>query len=390
MASAVVLWSGGTTGGRLFRLATVAGVGAGTIVVVRTWSSRWWAVAGLPAGMLGVVAGGGVGPRHLGAGASLVGVAGSVLLAAGLVVTVGSSIGVIRAARGRARLWALPAGAVVAVLLLPSVVAVAASDVPPTPLSGRSASELAEDAVAVGFPARDGTGLRGWWVPSRNGAALVVLHGSGSNREAVLGQAKVLAAAGYGVLAFDARGHGESAGTGMDLGWAGEDDLGGALDFVVAQAGIDEHRVGALGLSMGGEEAVATLGDPLLSAVVAEGVTGRGASDDGWKPDHIGGVLQRGMDRWQDRLTQLLTGMSPPPSLRSRVATDDTPVLLVASGDRPDEASAARWLQEAAPTSVEVWVVPGAPHTGALATAPEEWTTRVLAFLGRTIGPVSP
>ena len=105
---------------------------------------------------------------------------------------------------------------------------------------------------------------------------MALLHGSGSNRESVLDHLAVLAGAGYGVLAFDARGHGDSAGSGMDLGWHGEDDLGGALDHVATSRASTRGRLGAVGLSMGGEEALALLGDPLLDAVVAEGATGRG------------------------------------------------------------------------------------------------------------------
>lgn len=57
------------------------------------------------------------------------------------------------------------------------------------------------------------------------------------------------------------------------------------------------------------------------------------------------------------------------------------PVLLIAAGDVPDEQHAAKALRAAAPDSVQVWVVPGADHTGALQTAPQEWESRVIGFL---------
>ena len=59
--------------------------------------------------------------------------------------------------------------------------------------------------------------LAGWYAPSRNGAAVVLLHGAGSTRSNVLDEAVVLAEHGYGVLMLDARGHGESAGRGHGL-----------------------------------------------------------------------------------------------------------------------------------------------------------------------------
>jgi hypothetical protein len=160
-------------------------------------------------------------------------------LVAGVAVTVAAAVSVVRATRGWARLWVLPAVLAVVVVGVRSAMAVAVSAVPPTPLGERSPADLGLSADVVGFPARDGTRLAGWWIPSRNGAAVVVLHGSGSNRASVLDQVAVLADAGYGVLAFDARGHGESEGSGMDLGWHALEDLGGALDLVASTPGAD-------------------------------------------------------------------------------------------------------------------------------------------------------
>lgn len=53
------------------------------------------------------------------------------------------------------------------------------------------------------FRAADGVRLSAWYVPSRNGAAVVLLPGAGSTRTAVLGQAAVLARHGYGALLTD-------------------------------------------------------------------------------------------------------------------------------------------------------------------------------------------
>ena len=81
-----------------------------------------------------------------------------------------------------------------------------------------------------------------------------MLHGAGSTRSAVLGHAVVLARHGYSVLLFDARGHGRSAGRAMDFGWYGDEDVGGAVTFLAAQPGIS--TIAAVGMSMGGEEAI--------------------------------------------------------------------------------------------------------------------------------------
>ena len=97
-----------------------------------------------------------------------------------------------------------------AVVVLSLAIAVAATNVPPTALGSETPADRGLSFEAVEFPAADGVGLSGWYVPSHNGAAVVLLPGSGSTRSAVLDHAVVLAGGGYGVLLFDARGHGES------------------------------------------------------------------------------------------------------------------------------------------------------------------------------------
>src|SRR5690606_18659059 len=108
---------------------------------------------------------------------------------------------------------------------------------------------VAED---VRFDAADGTALAAWYVPSRNGAAVVVRHGAGSTADDQLAQASVLATHGYGVLITDARGHGESDGRAMDFGWYGDDDIAGAVSFLSDRPDVDPGRIGVVGFSMGG------------------------------------------------------------------------------------------------------------------------------------------
>src|SRR5206468_1520008 len=81
----------------------------------------------------------------------------------------------------------------------------------------------------------------------------------------------------------DARGHGRSAGRAMDFGWYGDADVQGAVTFLGAQPDVRDGRIAAVGLSMGGEEAIgAAATDPRIRAVVAEGATGRVAADNDW------------------------------------------------------------------------------------------------------------
>ena len=213
-----------------------------------------------------------------------------------------------------------------------------------------------------------GVPLAAWYLPTRSGAAVVLLHGAGSTRSAVLDQAAVLWRHGYGVLALDARGHGDSSGRAMDFGWYGDDDVRGAVDRLSRLPGVDRDRIGVVGLSMGGEEAVgAAAADRRIAAVVAEGATGRSASDLGWLSDRYG-WRGRITELWRGALTygltDLLTESSPPVSLRDAVrAASPRPVLLIAAGELPDETSAAAFIAAGSPDTVTTWTVPGAGHT---------------------------
>lgn len=287
----------------------------------------------------------------------------------------------------------LPLALVVGYLVLWTLGQAVAAAYPPRPdLGDRLPGDLGLDARDVTFAARDGVVLAGWYVASRNGAAVVLMHGAGSTRTGVLAHAEVLAEHGFGVLLHDARGHGESDGRGMDLGWWGEDDAVGAVDFVLAQPDVTTDRVGLVGLSLGGEVAIgAAGGDERVAAVVAEGATARVSADKdyldayGWR-----GAVQQQVDAVTTALTDLLTPASQPEPLvesLARAASRERAVsfLLVTAGEVPDELLAAEHLRDAAPDAVEVWTVDGAGHTGGLATARPEWQRRVTDLLSHAL-----
>jgi hypothetical protein len=152
---------------------------------------------------------------------------------------------------------------------------------------------------------------------------------------------------------------------------------------------VDDDRIGAVGLSMGGEQALGASGsNSLLRAVVAEGATARQAADEAWLSDEYGvrGLVQERLEQVQDVVTDLLTSAGPPTPIREAVAASGrTRYLLITAGTVTDEGNAAVHVAAGAPDRVEVWTVPGAGHTGGLATAPEEWADRVTDFLAAAL-----
>ena len=99
----------------------------------------------------------------------------------------------------------------------------------------------------VHFPTDDGLTLEGWLVPSKNGAAVVLVHGFGANREELAFEARALAAQGFGVLLIDTRGHGRSQGDRTTDGDLERGDVRAAM----AVLGLPPARIGLLGFSMG-------------------------------------------------------------------------------------------------------------------------------------------
>jgi dipeptidyl aminopeptidase/acylaminoacyl peptidase len=314
---------------------------------------------------------------------------GLLALAAGGAAALWFGWRLLRSTRRRWWLLTLPALLVGAYLMLWTVAQGVVAGFPAHPaLGSRTPSDVGLDYESVTVRTDDDVDLAAWWVPGENEAAVVLLHGAGSTRTAVLDHAEVLASHGYGVLLLDARGHGGSDGRGMDFGWYGERDVAAALDFLGDRPEVSPDRLGVVGLSMGGEEAIGAAGaDPRVRVVVAEGATHRVAADKAYLSEYgLRGDLQRMIDRGTYAVAGLLSAAPEPPPLRESVAATQadgtpTPILLITAEEVETELLAAQLLDRAAPDAVEIWTVPGAGHTGGLRTQPDEWGRRVLAFL---------
>jgi dienelactone hydrolase len=311
-----------------------------------------------------------------------------ITVGAGLLAIVATLL--VRVTRGWTRLILIPWTVVVLVGVYSLSIALAAV-YPPHPVSNDAPPA---GAIRIDMRADDGVHLSGWYLPSRNRAAVVLRHGAGSTAADVMAHAQVLSDAGYGVLVTDARGHGASSGQGMDLGWYGDADIRAAVDALTARPDVDPRRIGIVGLSMGGEEAIGAAGvDRRIRAVVAEGATGRTAGDKAWLADEYGvlGVVQGMLDAVTYGLIDVLTAAGPPPTLEASLRrSQTTPVLLVAAGDSTDERSVASRLATVDPTRVQVWVVLDAGHVQGLNTAPSDWRDRVVGFLDASLQVASP
>jgi uncharacterized protein len=332
----------------------------------------------------------GVTIRHLvKSGLTWAGVLGIILLVAGLALVSFGWIVLWRASHRWQRLWFVPGVVVALPVMFSAAVGTMLAFGPRTDLGSVTPSDRGMGYVDVTYRSVDGVQLSAWYIPSANRAAIVTVPGAGSSRTAALDQATVLARHGYGVLMVDPRGQGRSGGRAMDAGWYGDRDLTAAVTFLRHRPDVDPTRIGLLGLSMGGEQAIGASAaiDPSIRAVVAEGATHRTAADKaGYLPGGVAGAIQRGLDRITYGTTMLLSPAPQPGTLhRAIVRARFTRFLLIAGGQAVDEDRASAYLRTAAPDRVRVWIVPGASHIHGLATAPSEWVARVTAFFDHVL-----
>jgi uncharacterized protein len=230
----------------------------------------------------------------------------------------------------------------------------------------------------VRFTTSDGLRLAGWYVPSKNRAAVIVLPAGG--REQALPHVRMLARHGYGVLVFDPRGTGASEGD--PHRWSGGKDVEAALAYMRTRPDVDPDRIAGLGLSLGGELMLETAGrTDALKAVVSEGAGIRSIREHLDKPG-AGKWLSAPFWLSWTAATALFTGDAPPPDLEQAVARiAPRPVFLIYAGHPVGGEELNARFYAAAHAPKQIWRIADAQHTGGLERHPREYERRVIAFL---------
>ena len=232
----------------------------------------------------------------------------------------------------------------------------------------------------VSFHAHDGLRLDGWYVPSRNGATVIVYPG----KKGTQNHARMLVRNGYGVLVFDRRGEGSSEGDPNALGWSFDQDLLGALAYLRRRDDVDPSRIGGLGLSVGGEALLQTAAETsALNAVVSDGAGWRSLREDmiGFR---LRDVPELVLDAVSTAGVAVFANRLPPPSLKTLMGRVETPVFLIhatngAAGEdnNPEYHDAARGPKQ-------IWLI-DTKHTHGLSARPREYERRVVDFFHRTL-----
>jgi uncharacterized protein len=236
----------------------------------------------------------------------------------------------------------------------------------------------------VKFTTSDGLELDGWYVPSKNGAAVIAFPG----RNGPQAKTRMLARHGYGVLLFDRRGEGKSEGEPNSWGWGGEADIKAAIAYLQRRPDVDRERIGGIGLSVGGEmmiEAAAETDE--LAAVVSEGAGARSTTEDMDQDDPALGKWTLGfaMSAAKTVAVAVSSNQAPPANLKDLAAKVEQPMLLIAAPDKGVGEKLNRGYAKAAGDSATLWEIPESGHVGGLKARPEEYERRVVGFFDEAL-----
>ena len=276
--------------------------------------------------------------------------------------------------------------AVLALVVLPVVL----GTVQTHRLQHTSTGRLPAGFNVVELVASDGVKLSGWYHASSNGAAVLLVPSASGTRDSARAHADMLVEHGYGVLAYDARGSGASAGVRNAYGWGWSADVVGGVRFLSAQGDVQTSRIGAIGLSTGADvliETAAAQGDEevTLSATVLDGATARSSGDlapmERAPEDALGNLPLR----VTFGVISLLSGTRPGQPLRHLAAAarrHATPMFFVGAGSIPQEIPLNR--RYAAAAGARLWTLPDVAHTRGIHDG-VGYEDRVIGFLDHAL-----
>ncbi|KAA3665240.1 MAG: alpha/beta fold hydrolase [Chloroflexi bacterium] len=233
---------------------------------------------------------------------------------------------------------------------------------------------------AVQMISADGTALSGWYLPSQNGASVILLHGYDGHRALMLPQAAALAEAGYGVLLYDLRGHSESGGSQRTFGWADVADVETAVSYLQSRLDSDPNRIGIFGFSIGGQITLRAAAQiDALQAVVVDG-PGFAAIDDIPPPQTTKDKVFHLASRLTFQGLAWRMGLEMETAVIDQIATiSPRPILFIATGPPSgDEQRLAQHFYNHATSPKTIWTIPNAKHGTGMTTQPEAYKNQLI------------
>ena len=249
------------------------------------------------------------------------------------------------------------------------------------PRSAVEPADLGRPYQELTLRTSDGLDLAAWYVPSRNGAAVI----SYPTRQGKLPQARMLVRHGYGVLLLDARGYDGSEGDPNLFGWEDAKDIDAAVAWLQRRPDVEDERIGGIGFSVGGEMMLqATASNTGLHAVVSEGAGVRSVREHLLRG--VRGAFSLPAAAVQTAAVAVLSGSMPPPSLADLVPRiAPRPLLLVYAGNGGGGEELNPDYYRAASAPKTIWKIAEAGHVGGFEARPREYEQRVTRFFDRAL-----
>ncbi len=258
-------------------------------------------------------------------------------------------------------------------------------------MAPRELSKLNPDSYGlpyeeVTFHSRDGLRLSGWYMPTKNSpATIIVAHGYRKSKASYLEYAQWLKWAGYSVFIFDFRGHGYSEGPyGTSIGYMERLDLHGAVDFLRSR-GVTQ--IGLIGVSMGAAAALLAAGEnPYIRAVIADSsysqlyrsITTQASAIlhiPRWTSVPLAKIAAQAMANHHGYDAE----QAHPVDAISRVLP--RPVFIIhGEADTLTEIINARILHEQSQGQALLWTAPGVEHALVYKAMPEQYRQQITAF----------
>lgn len=231
----------------------------------------------------------------------------------------------------------------------------------------------------ITFSTIDQVKLNAWYCDAQNGKTILLVHGATDSREGVRKQAEFLVREGYGVLAYDQRGHGESGGDTVNgFGWQSELDLSAAIGYIRSKQ--PDVKIGAWGFSMGGEALMSAASRLKLNAMIIDGATFRSTKDYIAIPSKAS-LFVSFTTRVMYASAQLFGQTAPPtPMIESILKADATHFLFIAAGNKQNEIEYNTFFNQQIPYRSGIWVAPNVGHIKAYETYTAEYELQLMDF----------
>ncbi|MGE5378551.1 MAG: alpha/beta hydrolase [Bacteroidota bacterium] len=238
----------------------------------------------------------------------------------------------------------------------------------------------------VTFKSGDGLTLFGRFLPSRNRATVLLVHGLGQANQDMLVYAEHLASQGFGIFMIDLRAHGSSDGDTSTHGLREVEDVAGAVDYLLHRIDVDGRKIGALGISVGAQAVLrGSLKNESIRALVLEDLGPAVLGDHGGKPRSVKQWLSYPGNWLFYRIYQFMCAGREQGVLEVIGGIAPRPILLIASGSQ--EIYFNRLFYQAAREPRELWELPHGEPGAAILSDSHTYIQRVTEFFNRELLP---